>query len=225
MKFLNATILAAVLVVAHATSGMAQQLISTPSSELRGYLTGGAGTTTTGSPTTLTLSAEIAENMTSDLQAYMSFWYYDNLLSSAARNQLAQVGSYLTSVTGVPWQFEGRDRGRSFTVGGKFLIPTGTGVRPYVGGGVGALNLRPTITERTRGIVTGPFLTTYGVSDGVIDITQTNTTLPMGELAGGVGIVIRHAYIDVGYRYRKAFHTAGVSFDTSQANVAVGVKF
>ena len=224
MKFQNATALAALLVVAHATSGMAQQRISKPSPELRGYLIGGAGTTT-GPHATLTLSTEIAENMTPDVQAYISFWYFDNLMSSTARNQLSQIGSYLTAVTGVPWQFNGRDRGRSFTAGGKFLIPTGTVVRPYVGGGVGALNLRRTITERTRGNLTNAFLTTYGVSDGVVDTTQTNTTRPMGELAGGVGIVIRRAYVDVGYRYRKAFHTEGVSFDTSQAGVAVGVKF
>jgi hypothetical protein len=47
----------------------------------------------------------------------------------------------------------------------------------------------------------------------------------MAEIAAGVGAVIRRAYVDVGYRYRKAFHTANQSFDISQVGAAVGVKF
>src|ERR1043166_533505 len=47
--------------------------------------------------------------------------------------------------------------------------------------------------------------------------TQGNTTRPMGEIAVGVGTVISHAYIDVGYRYRKAFHNVNDSFNISHA--------
>src|SRR5439155_1528929 len=159
-----------------------------------------------------------------DVEVYISAGYYDNLMSQAARNQLTAVASYLTSTTGTSWRFEGRDRGRSFTVGGKFLVPTGMAVRPYLGGGVGALNLRRTIREQSRGNVTTAYLAQFGSGDGVVDITQSNTTKPMGEVAAGIGAAIGHAYVDVGYRYRKAFHV-NQSFDISQVGVAVGVKF
>ena len=46
----------------------------------------------------------------------------------------------------------------------------------------------------------------------------------MGEVAAGIGAAIGRAYVDVGYRYRKAFHV-NQSFDISQVGVAVGVKF
>ena len=49
-----------------------------------------------------------------------------------------------------------------------------------------------------------------------------------GYLIGGggtsIGAAIGRAYVDVGYRYRKAFHV-GQSFDISQVGVAVGLKF
>ena len=70
-------------------------------------------------------------------------------------------------------------------------------VRPYVGGGVGALNLRRTIREVSRGNVTTAYLAQFGAGDGVVDITQSNTTKPMAEVAAGIGAVIGHGYVDV----------------------------
>jgi hypothetical protein len=90
---------------------------------------------------------------------------------------------------------------------------------------VGALNLRRTIREQSRGNVTTAYLAQFGSGDGVVDITQSNTTKPMGEVAAGIGAAIGRAYVDVGYRYRKAFHNVNQSFDISQVGVAVGVKF
>jgi hypothetical protein len=97
-------------------------------------------------------------------------------------------------------------------------------VRPYLGGGVGVLNLRRTIREQSRGNVTTAYLSQFGSGDGVVDITQSNTNRPMGEVAAGIGAAIGRAYVDVGYRYRKAFHVSQ-SFDISQVGVAVGLKF
>jgi hypothetical protein len=193
-------------------------------SPVRGYLIGGGGTLIGGPEMALTLSAEIAENVTPKVQVYMSAAYYENIMSQTARDQLAQVGTTLTAVTGTPWVFQGRDRGRSFTVGGKFMAPSGS-VRPYVGGGVGALNLRRTIREQSRGNITTAYLAQFGSGDGVVDPTQTNTTKPMVEVAGGVGAVIRRAYLDVGYRYRRTFHNVNQTFDLSQISAAIGVKF
>jgi hypothetical protein len=192
---------------------------------LRGYLIGGGGTSIGSPHRAMTLSAEIAENVKPNVQMYLSADYYDNIMSQAARDQLAQASAVLTSVTGTPWVFEGRDRGRSFTFGAKFLIPTGSAIRPYIGGGGGALNLRRTIREQSRGNISNAYLAQFGSPDGVVDSTQSNTNRPMAEVAAGIGTVISKAYVDVGYRYRKAFHNVNQSFDISQVGVAVGVKF
>ena len=50
-------------------------------------------------------------------------------------------------------------------------MPTGTAVRPYVGGGVGALNLRRTIRDISRGNSRRD-LAQFGAGDGVVDITS-----------------------------------------------------
>jgi opacity protein-like surface antigen len=216
-----------IVMLLSAAPALAQQRPSPArqSQPLRGYLIGGGGASISTPQNALTLSAEIAENVTPSVQVYMSAAYYDNLMSQAARDQLARTGAALTAITGTPWVFEGRDRGRSFTVGGKVLVPTGTQIRPYVGGGVGAINLRRTIREQSRGNMTKTYLEQFGSADGVVDPTQGNTTRPMAEVALGVGAAISRAYVDVGYRYRKAFHNVNQSFDVSQVGVAVGLKF
>ena len=192
---------------------------------LRGYLIGGGGASIGTTETAVTLSAEIAENMTRNIQAYMSAVYYDNIMSDAAANQLTVVGNTLTALTGTPWVFDGRDKARSFTFGAKVLMPVTSSVYPYVGGGFGALNVRRTISEQSRGNITQAYLASFGSPDAVIDPTNTDTTHPMGEVAAGVGAVIKRAYVDFGYRYRRAFHTGTQSFDISQVGASVGVKF
>jgi len=221
-SFKTASLLLMLLVAAPA---FAQQRPAPAPRPLRGYLIGGGGASIATTNPSVTLNAEIAENMTRIIQAYMSVGFYDNIMSDASRNQLAQVGSALTSVSGTPWVFTGRDRGRSFTFGAKFLVPATVSVHPYVGGGFGALNVRRTIHEQSRGNVTQAYLAQFGSPDGVVDPTDTDTTHPMGEVAAGVGVVVRKAYIDFGYRYRRAFHTVNESFDISQVGAAVGVKF
>jgi hypothetical protein len=47
----------------------------------------------------------------------------------------------------------------------------------------------------------------------------------MAEVAAGVGAVIKGAYLDFGYRYRRAFHTTNQSFEMSQVGAQLGVKF
>ena len=192
-----------------AAPAFAQQRPAPAPSPLRGYLIGGGGASMgSTAQTAVTLSAEIAENM-----------------SSAATNQLALVGSSLTALTGTPWVFEGRDKARSFTFGAKVLVPGTSSVHPYVGGGFGALNVRRVIHEQSRGNITQAFLAQFGSPDGFINPRDTDTTHPMGEVAAGVGAVIKRAYVDVGYRYRKAFHTTNQSFEISQVGAQVGVKF
>ena len=222
-SFKTTSLLLMVLVAAPA---FAQQRPAPAPSPLRGYLIGGGGASMgSTAQTAVTLSAEIAENMTRNVQAYMSAVFYDNIMSSAATNQLALVGSSLTALTGTPWVFDGRDKARSFTFGAKVLVPGTSSVHPYVGGGFGALNVRRVIHEQSRGNITQAFLAQFGSPDGFVDPTDTDTTHPMGEVAAGVGAVIKRAYVDVGYRYRKAFHTGNQSFQFSQVGAQVGVKF
>jgi hypothetical protein len=223
MSWFKSTSFVVVLMIA--APAMAQQRSSPASEPLRGYLIGGGGTSIGTSQSTMALMAEIAENVRSDAQVYLAAGYYDNIMSQAARDQLDRAASALTTSTGAPWVFEGRDRARYFSFGGKYLVPTATPVRPYVGGGAGVINLRRTIREQSRGDITEAYLAQFGSADGVVDPTQGNTNRPMVEVALGVGAAISHAYVDVGYRYRKAFHNVNESFDVSQVGVAVGVKF
>jgi hypothetical protein len=221
--FKSISLLGVLLVAAPA---LAQQRPAPPAPQpLRGYLIGGGGASINTAQTSVMLSAEIAENVTRLVQAYMAVGFYDNIMSDASRNQLQQVGSALSTITGTPWVFDGRDRGRTFTFGGKVLVPATASVLPYVGGGFGALNVRRIIHEQSRGNVTQAYLAQFGSPDGVVDPTDTDTTHPMAEVAVGVGAVVRKAYIDVGYRYRKAFHTVNQSFQISQVGASVGVKF
>jgi hypothetical protein len=226
MNWLKTTSLLLMLLIA--APALAQQRPAPAPRPLRGYLIGGGGASlgqAVPAQTSLTLSAEIAENMTRNIQAYMSAVYYDNIMSDTQANQLALVGNTLSAATGTPWVFQGRDRGRSFTFGAKVLVPGTSSVHPYVGGGFGALNVRRTIRELSRGNVTQAYLTQFGSADGLVHPADTDTTHAMGEVAAGVGAVIKGAYLDVGYRYRRAFHTGSESFNISQVGAAVGVKF
>lgn len=223
--FKSISLLGMLLVAAPALAQQQRPAPAPAPRPLRGYLIGGGGASIGPAKTAVTLSAEIAENMTRNIQAYMSAVYYDNIMSDVATNQLAVVGSTLTALTGTPWVFTGRDKARSFTLGARVLVPATSSVHPYVGGGFGALNVRRVINEQSRGNITQAYLNQFGSPDAVIDPTNTDTTHPMGEVAAGVGAVVKRAYVDFGYRYRKAFHTGNQSFDISQVGAAVGVKF
>jgi hypothetical protein len=221
--FRSVSFLVAALV---AVPAFAQQRPSVAGQErLRGYLIAGGGAATSTPQNSLTLSAEVAENVTSDIQVYMGAAYFDNVMSQASRDQLARTGAALTAITGSPWVFDGRDRARSFTVGARYLIPASASIRPYVGGGIGAINLRRTVHEQSRGNITTAYLAQFGSADGVVDPTQSNTNRPMTEVAVGVGAAVKKAYIDVGYRWRKAFHTLDDTFEISGVGAAVGLKF
>lgn len=217
--------IAFVTVVLMTAPAFAQQRPAPAPQPLRGYLIGGGGASINTAQTAVTLSAEIAENMTRALQAYMSVGYYDNIMSDATQGQLQQVGSALSALTGTPWVFTGRDRGRSFTFGARVLVPATASVHPYVGGGFGALNVKRTIHEQSRGNITQAYLAQFGSPDSFVNPTTTDTTHPMGEVAAGVGAVVGRAYVDFGYRYRRAFHTGDQSFDISQVGAALGVRF
>jgi hypothetical protein len=146
-------------------------------------------------------------------------------MSDAAANQLAVVGNTLTALTGTPWVFSGRDKARSFTFGAKVLMPVTSSVHPYVGGGFGALNVRRTISEQSRGNVTQAYLAQFGSPDAVIDPTNTDTTHPMGELRLVSERLSSERMSTLGIATEGLFTPGTQSFDISQVGASVGVKF
>jgi len=189
----------------------------------RGYVSAGTGVTLDTERAT-TFAVEYADQIGRNVQGYATFSYFDDVMNDDTREELRALGAMMAGLTGSPWEFSGRDRGAAFVVGGKLLVPTGTVVRPYVGGGAGAINVKRTITERTRGDLTGAIVRDLGFTDGAFNSTDASTTKPIVEGVVGVGIAAGRTYVDVGYRYRKAFHFA-TPLDFGQFSVGIGYKF
>jgi opacity protein-like surface antigen len=221
MKTRGAAALACVLLAA--VPAVAQDVRRVPAvSGERGYLTGGAAISLNGANAP-GFSFEIAERMGRAGQAYVNFLYVDDVMADGTRDQVAALGTFLTDFTATPWSFTARDRARAFSAGGRLLLPTGP-IRPFVGAGIGALNIKRIIVERARGNVTDEVLSRFVIGDTVIDATQASTTRPMLEGLGGVAAVIGRLHVEGTYRYRRALHAAE-RLDLSQAGIAVGVSF
>jgi len=190
------------------------------SAPLQRYVTGEIGAVSAGS-TTMVLATEYGETVSRHSQAYVNLSYLDNVMTQTMIDNLAAAGDALTLVTGTPYTFSGRDRGIAFTGGGKFVA--GSTVRPYIGAGGGVLNVHRKIDELTVGDVSVAFSQT-GLGDGVVNGGTTTSIKPLMEVVGGVAFLAGQAYIDVGYRYRRAFHTPA-TFDFSQVTVGIGAKW
>jgi hypothetical protein len=212
------------LTIMTASLAAAQDVARRPASPgvERGYLIAGGGMSF-GPKTSTTFSTEIGEKMGNFAQAYIAFAYFEDLMTDRARNDLVVVEQRLEAVTQRPWDFHGRDRGRAFTTGAKLTVP-GL-VRPYLAAGIGALNLKRIVTERTLGDVTDGFRVQAATGDDLINNAHPSTTRPIVEAGGGVSVIIKDAHVDVGYRYRRAFHAFEQTFDFSQVTVSAGVAF
>ena len=186
--------------------------------------TGGAAFDVKFDDPTATFAVEWGERLHHDVQAYANLGYVSNLMSDRMEDNLVLAGDTLTAIDGVLWEFKGRDRGIAFTVGGKWLAPIKSRMRPYIGGGFGLLNLQREITERDLGDVSEGFFLLTGLNDGVFDAGDTSTTKPLGEILIGVSGAIGRAYLDVGYRYRKAFNSFE-PIEFGQVTVGVGVAW
>jgi hypothetical protein len=216
-------VLAPALVVAFAASALCQEAgrNTASSAEQRGYVSAAVGMEFD-PPTRPVFSLEYGDNLHRDVQAYATFSYFENLMQRSFENELAETAQAVTSLTGTRIEFQGRDRGLVFAVGGKYLIPGSRIVRPYAGGGAGVLNIRRTIHDPRLGDVTKAVLGDFGL--GEVDFTAVSVTKPMLEAAVGVGIVAGQTYIDLGYRYRHAFHL-NEGFEFGQLSAGIGLKF
>jgi hypothetical protein len=154
-------------------------------------------------------------------QAYMNFSYFENLMNATLTDDLAGLSAALSDTTGRTWDLRGRDRGFGFIVGAKYLLGNGR-VRPYLGGGAGALNIRRLITERQIGDVTAATLTVFGIGDAAL--TTESLTRPLVQLAAGVRLDGARTHVDFGYRYNRALQISE-ELNFSQIALSFGVNF
>jgi hypothetical protein len=175
-----------------------------------------------GPQTSAMFAGEYGERVHRNVHAYLTLSYHEDLMDRGIRNELSALGTGLTSVTGIPWDLRGRDRGVALIAGARYLIGAAR-VRPYVNGGAGVINIRRTISDRRVGDVTAAVLTEFGI--GETAFTSEAVTRPLVEAGVGVAVSAGSAtYVDVGYRVRRAFHLTD-KLDFGQFAAAVGVRF
>jgi opacity protein-like surface antigen len=172
--------------------------------------------------TAAAFTGEYGEDVTPHVQVHATISYFENLMPRETTDDLSALSASLTTTTGTTWNLRGRDRGVTMIGGGRYLLnPRGT-MRPYLGGGAGIINLKRTIVDPRVGDLTASVLSEFGV--GSLSITTQTLTRPLIEGGLGVGFFTGPVYVDVGYRYKRAFHL-DETFDFSQAVVGIGYKF
>jgi len=219
----TSSVIAPLLVCVFASVAMAQTAPASPATDQvpgRGYVSALAGATFSPGASSV-FSVEYGDQMRRDVHAYVTFSYFENLMSQAMRDDLTALSGTLSSYSGTPWEFTGRDRGAAFVAGAKYVAP-GTTVRPYVGGGLGAISLKRTIVDRYRGDLTTAVFNDFNI--GEPGLASTSATKPLVEAGAGVEIAVRHTYVDVGYRYRHAFRLTD-AVNVSQLSVGIGYRF
>ena len=166
---------------------------------------------------------EVAENLGSHAQAYVTFSYVENLMAESLRDALDVRAAQLSSLTGETWSLTGRDRGVAFVGGGKYVFGRGS-VRPYVGAGIGAINLKREVVEARIGDVTRAVFNDFELGDADLSRATEGITRPIVEAAFGVGIGAGRTHFDIGYRYRTVYRMAS-TLDFSQVTAGIGYRF
>lgn len=189
---------------------------------LRRYVAVVPGAAVIGSQRIPTIAAEYGESISRNTQAYITLSYFDNVMTDRMRDNLVAAAQSVRQISGATRSFSGRDQAVSFSGGGKYVF--GTSVRPYLGAGMGSIKILRTITETSLGDVTEAFAQQTGFGDGIVSTGSTRATKPLAEFVAGVGFVGRNTFFDLGYRYRRAFHSA-TTLDFSQVIVGIGAKW
>ena len=207
--------------LAFAGSVWAQQP-GTPVPARRGYVAvlGGAAS---GPPTEPVFSVEYGDDVTRNSLAYITLSYIENVMPEALRNDLETTATALTQLTGATWELRGRDRAVVLVAGGKYLIGRGD-VQPYVGGGAGIINLRRTVLERNLGDLTAAVFNDFDDGSPDLSLAPAGLTRPLVEATFGVGISKGNTYVDIGYRYRRAFRLVE-TLDFGQFSAGIGYRF
>ena len=220
-----ATLVVPAVMTVNAPSALAQQQQQPPQPPRRdyGWVAGSAGVTFGDQvQRSATFAGEYGEDVHPRVQATVTIAYFENVMQQDFQDELAALSSGLTHVSGVGWNLQGRDRAVTLVVGGRYLAITDGAVRPYVGGGGGVINLRRTVLDPRVGNLTSAILTDFGIGD--VTLVSTSVTRPLLEGAFGVGFYSGPVYVDVGYRYKRAFHLSA-PLDLSQVVAGIGYKF
>ena len=166
---------------------------------------------------------EYGERVTPNVQAYVTLTFLDDVMRKNLNAELAELSDAISDLTGMPWHFTGRDRGVAFVGGARYRARLTRTVRPYLGVGAGALNIRRAIDEQSIGDVRLAVLNDYGI--GSAELTGESRTRPLVEgLAGVVFTPGRRLHLELGYRLQKAFGF-GEDVTISQVSVGVGYRF
>ena len=210
-----------VISLAFAGSVLAQQPGDAPPAR-EGYIAvlGGAASAP---PTEPVFSVEYGDDVRRDVLAYITLSYIENLMPEALRDDLTATATALTQVTGATWELHGRDRAVVLIAGGKYLFGRGD-IQPYLGGGAGIINLKRTVIERNLGDLTIAVFNDFDAGSPDLSLAPAGLTRPLVEAAFGVGISKGNTYVDVGYRYRRAFRLVE-TLDFGQFSVGVGYRF
>ena len=224
MRGVGCFVFVSVCMMAADQAALGQELPRAPGAPVRerGYIAAQAGAVS-GPPTAVVFSVEYGERVHSDVQAYATLSYVENLMRRELRDDVRNLAALLSVVTNDPWDLRGRDRGVVLTAGGKYLVGDEV-VRPYVGAGAGIMNLKRTIVEAHLGNVTTAVFNDFNVGDGLLSLSASSVTTPLVEAIAGVAIGAGHTHVDVGYRYRRAFRLAD-RLDFSQLSVGIGYRF
>jgi opacity protein-like surface antigen len=222
MKVFKHSVFQVVIVIAACVSpAFAQQKATAPFSEA--YVSALAGAAV-GAQDSAILGVEYGDRVGDHVTAFANLTYFNDLMTDRMRSNLVRASAMLAASTGSTWTLQGRDQGLAFSVGAKVAAALGSNVRPYVGAGVGAVNLRRKITEPAYGDVTESFVKVFGLSDGNIANTSVSVTRPLAEALAGVNFVAGRTYVDFAYRYRQAFNLVE-PIHFSQLSAGIGVRF
>ena len=110
--------------------------VAVAQSDTRSYVMGNGGVTF-GTETAPMVGAQFGTSLGSSLQLYAGGGYYDNVLPGGVQTDLDQAAEALTTVTGLPWEFDAKARAFCVSGGARYLFDTGSAMRPYVSAGAG----------------------------------------------------------------------------------------
>ena len=170
-----------------------------------------------------TFAVEYGDDINRNAQAYLTVSYFENLITQNLRDDLAQLSAALTATSGIPWNLHGSDRGVTLVAGARYLPVTAGLIRPYVGGGAGVINLDRSIADVRVGDVTTAVLSEFGV--GSLSLATKAITRPLIEGAVGVSFYSGPVYVDVGYRYKRAYRINSNQLGFSQGIVGIGYRW
>lgn len=221
MQLLTKVSIVPVLLGALASPALAQNFDPRPARPDHGiYLAALAGASF-GPDRAPVFAAEFGERIHPDVRAYATVSYFENLMDRSVQRELDQLSEQLGDLTGIPWALRGRDRGAAFVAGAKYLVPSGV-ARPYVGGGAGFINLKRIVTDRDVNEIDPTVFSPFDIDH--IDVSTSAVTRPLAEATAGVAFFAGRTYVDIGYRFRRAFQMRD-RLEFSQVGVMLGVNF